>query len=92
MCITGNDTPKAHDTNTCVVPHCATRWRELGEALGMDPHRLDIITVDNPNSCEDRCKVMLQNWLKQDLSATWGKLVDAAETIHHTLPTNKGGE
>ena len=79
--ITGDDIPEARDTNTHVVPYCAPKWRELGEAIGMPPFQLDIINADHPNSCEERCKVMLQNWLKKDASATWGKLIDAVGTL-----------
>jgi len=64
------------------VPYCADKWRELGEALGFSPSQLNIINVDHPNSCEDRCKVILQKWLRQDTSATWGKLIDAVKTIY----------
>jgi len=62
--VTGDDTPEARDTNICVVPYWAAKWRELGEALGFIPSQLDIINNDHPNSCEERCKVMLQKWLK----------------------------
>ena len=81
-------------TLTCVVPYWAAKWRELGEALGFLPSQLDIINIDHPNSCEERCKVMLQKWLKQDLSATWGKLVDTMKAIHSVpclLPNSSEG-
>ena len=92
--VTGDDTPEAHDTNTHVVPYCAEKWRELGEALGFSPSQLNIINVDNPSSCEERCKVMLRKWVQQNLSATWGKLVDAAKAIHSVhcaLPNSNEG-
>ena len=76
------------------MPYCAAKWRELGEALGFLPSQLDIINTDHPNSCEERCKVMLQKWVKKDLSATWGKLADAVKAIHTvpcTLPNSSEG-
>ena len=75
--VTGDEKPMEQDTNGYVVPHCSTKWRELGLALGVTTSQLDIIHVDHPNSCEERCRVMLRKWLQQDPSATWGKLVDA---------------
>ena len=78
----GDDSPKALEINRHVAPYCATKWRELGEALGMTPPQLDIINVDHPNSCEERCKVMLRKWVKQDVSATWGRLVDCMNTVY----------
>ena len=53
----------------------------MGEALKILPFKLDIINKDHPNSCEERCKVMLRDWLKQELSPTWGKLNDAAVSV-----------
>ncbi|XP_065915638.1 NACHT, LRR and PYD domains-containing protein 3-like [Dysidea avara] len=91
---TRDDIPEARDTNTNVVPYCAPNWRELGEALGMTAFQLDIINADHLNSCEERCKVMLQNWLKKDASATWGKLIDAVgilQTVSSVLSTTANG-
>ena len=48
----------------------------------MTPEVLDIISVDHPVSCKERCKVMLRDWLKKDCSATWGTLVDAVNSVH----------
>ena len=91
-CILGDDTPEAIDTNRYVVPYCATKWRELGEALGMSPFQLNIINVDHPNSCEERCKAMLRKWVEYDSSATWGKLVDSVNTIHCKVPSSREGK
>jgi len=73
----GNDTPNERDINHVVQYGCATKWRELGAALGLRSWQLDIINVDHPNSCEERCKVMLRKWLRQNPSANWGMLSDA---------------
>jgi len=83
----GNDTPNEHDINHDVVPHCATKWRELGTALGLRSPQLDIINVDHPNSCEERCKVMLRKWLRQNPSANWGVLIDAIDTLNVSITT-----
>ena len=83
--VTGNERPEERDTTEYIVPQCATKWRELGLSLGVTSSQLDIISVDHPNSCEERCKVMLKIWLLEDPSATWGKLVDA---IHFSTPSS----
>jgi len=79
--VTGDTRPKEQDINNHVVPHCATKWRELGLSLGVTSSQLDIINVDHPSSCEKRCKVMLRKWLQLDSSATWGKLADAVHSL-----------
>ena len=68
--------------------YCATRWRELGEALGIEGYKLDIINVNHRHCCRERCKVMLEEWVKQDLSATWSKLLDAIKAIHSIPPAD----
>ena len=77
----GDDKPQLRDIFRHVIPHYATKWRELGEVLGMTSTQLDIISCDYPSSCEERCREMLVKWLNQDISPTWGKLVDATHTI-----------
>ena len=77
-----NATPNERDINRDVVPHCAAKWRELGTALGLTSSQLDIINVDHPISCEERCRAMLRKWLDLYHSATWGQLVDAMGTVH----------
>ena len=90
--ITGNDTPEAIDTNVSVVPYCAVKWRELGVALGMSSWQLDIIKEDNLDSCEKRCQEVLKKWTTElDVSASWGKLVDAVNTIHSNLTVSVKG-
>lgn len=85
---TGDEKPRECDIYKHIV---ATKWRELGLALGLTSSQLDIINVDHPNSCEQRCKV-IQKWLKQDPLATWGKLVDAMQFCAVSSCITKGGK
>jgi len=57
----------------------------------MESHKLDIIEVDYHNSCVKRCQVMLQRWKQQDVTATWGKLVDAVDIVSKTSESIGGG-
>ena len=78
----GNDRPTERDFNIHVVPNYATKWRELGALLGLASSKLDIIEYDHPHSCEERCKAVLRKWLKIDVCATWGKLVEATAAVY----------
>ena len=60
-----------------IVPQSGESWDY--------PSQLDIINVDHPSSCEERCKVMLRKWLQLDPFATWGKLVDAIHSLDVTV-------
>jgi len=46
----------------------------------VESYQLNIIDFDHRNSRE-KCQVMLRQWLRQDVAATWGKLADVADTI-----------
>ena len=73
-------TPEAFHIHRLVVTKCAANWRELGEALGIAADKLNIVAADFPSNCEERCKQMLRRWVREDLSATWGKLIDAVHS------------
>ena len=73
------------------MPYCAVKWRELGEALGMSSWQLDIIKEDNLDSCKKRCQEMLKKWIELDVSASWGKLVNAVNKIHTNLTVSVKG-
>ena len=66
----------AHVLNEIIMNY-AIKWREIGLVLGITPPKLDIINADNPDSCEERFKVILRKWLHQGLSAVWIKLAEA---------------
>ena len=63
----------------------------MGLSLGMTTSQLDIIHTDHPSSCEERFRVMIRKWLRQDPSATWGKLVDAINPPNMS-PISTGGK
>jgi len=73
-----NERPEERDfVLNKIITNYAIKWREIGLVLGITPPELDVINADNPDSCEERFKVILRNWLRQDLSATWIKLAEA---------------
>jgi len=86
---TGDDKPEPRDTNSSIVPNfsAADKWRKLGEALQIPSSHLDIIDTDHPNSCEARCRAMLRKWAELDPSASWGKLIDAANIVQPVFGT-----
>lgn len=79
MCviIVGGDISEMKEFLRHVLPSYATKWWEIGVALGLPLGRLHIISTDHPNSCIERCREMLCEWLRQEPSPTWGKLADA---------------
>ena len=88
----GDERPHPSDIVRQVIPNYATQWRELGVSLGTTSCHLDLIHADYPHRCVDRCRMMLMKWLRQDISATWGKLVDAIETISTTTSNIEGSK
>ena len=85
------------DLNRHIVEQQATQWERLGLELGLQEYHIANISKDNehnPNRSVTCCRAMLQKWLDNDPSATWGKLYDAI--INVKLPSratsqDKGG-
>ena len=62
----------------------AVHWKELGLKLGLADHQINTISYNNrynSNSAKDCCYAMLEQWLKEIPSPTWGKLNDAVKDI-----------
>jgi len=70
------------DLHKNITKNYATHWREIGVLLNLDNPKLDIIKADNPNNVVRCCDVMLSEWLRLDLSATWKKLFDVIDDIN----------
>ena len=83
--ILGDERPQLKDINNYVVIKSAPNWKELGRNLSIDENLLNIIEKDNPNSCENCCSKMLNDWLDETPHASWGILLDAARKIQDDL-------
>jgi len=57
----------------------ATKWKNVGFELGLQPEDIDIIAVDNPTSCEEACKSMLLKWYRKNSQPTFGMLLRAID-------------
>ena len=67
-----NEKPKMEELHKYLVKYCDL-WRAIGLKLGLEDDLLETISKDN--SKQQECfRVMLQKWLKQDISATWTTL------------------
>ena len=73
--------PSLKDLYEHITPRYAAYWKEIGILLGLTTGRLDIIGVDYPLRVEDRCNQMLQYWLEQDPTASWGRLLTVIESL-----------
>ena len=76
------------DLYLSVVPRYAVHWERLGGVLGLEKHHLEIISQDNaynPKRTEACCIAMLQKWLDDIPSPTWGKLDDAINLLRPSL-------
>jgi len=74
---TVSTTPTHLELQRYVTPQYATNWRKIGVELGLADAKLDIIRADYPHSVEECCRVMLQEWLKEDTTPSWKKLFTA---------------
>ena len=73
------------DLLTNVVEQYAIYWEELGQKLGLADYQLANVYA-NHAACPSRrvetcCRDVLERWLKEVTSPTWGKLDDAIKSL-----------
>ena len=64
-----------------VVYQYAAQWEQLGLALGLQYHDIAIISKDNPDQSVTCCRTVLEKWLQDVSSPTWGKLDDVIKSL-----------
>ena len=72
------------DLNTHIVEQQAAQWEKLGLELGLKDYHIANISKDNeynPNRSLTCCRRMLEQWLREIPSPTWGKLDNAINKI-----------
>ena len=80
---TGEEKPALTDLLP-IIPKYAARWREIGKELELKHYHLEIIDLDNayhPYRTTQCFRCVLEQWLKEISSPTWGKLDDAIQGI-----------
>ena len=71
-----NKKPRIADLQNYIIPNYASKWKEIGNGLGITQGRIDIIEEDNCNKCEKKCSAMFSRWLEVEAdNATWKKLL-----------------
>ena len=84
------------DLHSNIVRQYAAQWERLGLELGLNDYDIANISKDNehnPNRSVTCCRAVLEQWLREIPSPTWGKLDDAVKKIKLSTPvsTDKGG-
>ena len=82
---TGKDIPVLKDL-LLIIPQYAAYWREIGKELELKHYHLEIIDLDNayhPYRTTQCFRCVLEQWLKEISSPTWGKLDDAIKGIYY---------
>ena len=78
--VLGDEKPIWGDLLKHVVDQHAKHWKILGTILGLQDYQLENIAENNaynPRQTEDSFAKVLELWLRQGDSPTWGKLEDA---------------
>ena len=87
------------DLHSKIVRQYAVQWERLGIELGLKDYDVANISKNNANcsrKAEVCCVAVLEQWLMEIPSPTWGKLDDAIKRVNissTTSPasTDKGG-
>ena len=76
-----NTKPSLKDLYQYFIPQYARYWKDIGRKLGLHPTRLRTIESDHVIGVIQCCKVMLNDWLQIDPTASWSKLFAAIHDI-----------
>lgn len=76
-----NQRPEMSDLNRFVTEYC-TLWRPIGLKLGLKNSLLKLIAGEHPMQFRECFIRTLQQWLDQDMNATWSTLELAISNAH----------
>jgi len=82
--ILGNKIPELSELYRYIVPQYAARWKDLGVALKIPTHHLNIIEVtgvNHPCYIQECCKAVLQKWMEITPKPTWNILQKAIASL-----------
>ena len=94
MHYTGDDKPRMTELLSNIVVQYAAHWERLGLELGLKDYHIANISADNvhnPHRSVDSCRAVLEQWLREMPSPTWGKLDDAVKKIKLSNSPDKRG-
>ena len=80
----GDDTPKKGELLIHVVEQYAVDWKKLGQYLGLADYKINNIAENNDNThhkVQKSITDVLQLWIDNGVSPTWGKLNEAIMKI-----------
>ena len=77
---TVNTTPQMKDLCRHITPRYALKWKVIGILLGLPIEKLNKLEDDEMFKAEPCCTAMLIQWLKDDATASWGKLFNAIQS------------
>ena len=84
--VIGDNKPDIQLLNRLVRPKAAHKWKDLGAQLMISMDRLEVIDQNNPRDAEACCTEMFTAWLRNDIEASWTKLVNALNAVElHVL-------
>ena len=82
---TGTDIPQLSELLTNILEQYAVHWEELGRKLGLKEYQLVNISENNvtlrSRRVETCCRDVLEKWLREITSPTWGKLDDVIKSF-----------
>ena len=79
--VTVTTTPKLKDLYQHVAPQYAADWKVVGTLLGLPCGELKAIEAGYPTNVKWCCNQMLEKWLEEDPTASWGKLFTVIESL-----------
>ena len=81
--VTDNSRPSLADLHNHVIPKYAHHWKKLASNIDLPLSTIQMIEYSFPNNPDRCCEKMFENWLEQDIYASWEKLLNAIDTIRY---------
>ena len=87
--LTGNSRPSLADLHNHVIPEYSHHWKKLASNIGLPLSMIQTIEYSFPNSASRCCEKMFEDWLEQDIHASWEILLNAIDKIRYVaMPTD----
>ena len=72
------------DLENHVIPSVCPMWREVGIQLDLDVTILNVIDEEYTKLAR-KCSRMFEEWLKQDVDASWSAVLNACTRVKENL-------
>ena len=72
--------PQLHQLENEIVSKIPTKWKAVGIQLGVPANKLDQISTEEINDCQNCFRRVFREWKSQDCEKSWSVLLHILQT------------